>query len=375
MPRSTEARARHIEAVRLRDDGRTFVEIADALGYLQPSNARYAYRQGLALVGRASEVAPQRTRTVRVQHNNRTTTVTAPLLVGFTTRNSMTFGIELEIAGMFCSDAARAMQNAGLSCHDNGYDHTVLNNWKVVPDGSVNNGCEVVSPVLTGDDGLTEVRTVAGILRAAGATVNKSCGMHIHIGVDNALTTLEMARVIAAHQRWQAAFDALLTTDRLRNSAELYKGNTNYARKRTRRQAVRLADNWNTMPLRDISRHETRYFALNVNAFYKYGTFEVRSHQGSTNGKNATAWIAFNTAFMQWAKRMPVTLDMSLSGAYDQAASDANDEGQICTRTAQVALCKYLAGILLGDDFITQELHDYICSRAGNARNTQNGSN
>lgn len=372
MPRIvTQAIAR--EAVRLRDSGYTYRHIADELNFTSCSSARWAWMQGLTALGRGNEIP---TRTVRVQHNNRTTTVTAPLLVGFTTRNSMTFGIELEIAGMFCSDAASAMQRAGMSCHDNGYDHTVLNNWKVVPDGSVSNGCEVVSPVLTGDDGLTEVRTVAGILRTAGATVNKTCGMHIHIGVDNALTTIEMARVIMEHQRWQAAFDALLTTDRLRNSAEVYKGNTNYARKRTRPQAVRLANNWNTMPLRDISRHETRYFALNVNAFYKYGTFEVRSHQGSTNGKNATAWIAFNTAFMQWAKEMPaLRSDLHLSSEYDQAASDANDEGQICTRTAQVALCKQLAGILLADALITQELHDYICSRAGSARNTQNGSN
>lgn len=371
MPRQvvTEAIAR--EAVRLRDIGHTYRHIADELNFTSCSSARWAWKQGLISLGRGNEIP---TRQVRIQHNGRITTVTAPRLVGFTTRNSMTFGIELEVVELTERSAAVAMRDGGYQCNEAGYDHSVMPTWKVVRDSSVQGyagSCEVVSPVLTGNDGLTEIRTVAGILRTAGAKVNKTCGMHIHIGVDNALTQEQQARVIEMHQAWQPAFDALLTEQRIYSRDPSNPSRHHYAKKRTRSQAFELAEGWRSAgdrhELRAVASYNDRYHALNVNAFYKYGTFEIRSHQGSTNGKNATAWIAFNTGFMQWAKsfsngffRTPVE-----EGEYTHYQRATNDGAQKVSKAARIQVLKELAAHLLAGDFITQEVHDYLINRAG----------
>ena len=360
-------------ALVLRDRGYTFQRIAEDCGWTNSATARHGWLQGLRLAGRANEIP---TRAVRIQHNNRTTTVTAPVLVGFTTCNSMTFGIELEVVELTERGAAVAMRDGGYQCNEAGYDHSVMPTWKVVRDSSVQGyagSCEVVSPVLTGNDGLTEIRTVAGILRTAGAKVNKTCGMHIHIGVDNALTVEQQARVIVMHQMWQPAFDALLTEQRIYDRDPDYPTRHHYAKKRTRTEAFALADDWRNAgdrhSRRSVASHNDRYHACNVNAFYKYGTFEIRSHQGSTNGKNASAWIALNTGFMQWAASISEGFFITPVEVceYTHYQREMNDNAMKVVKAARIQVLKELTAHLLAGDFITQEVHDYLCSRAGRA--------
>lgn len=374
MPRVSETQIqRYTDALALRDLNYTYDRIARRLRLTSPQAARNLVNHGLRRAGRSNEI---QTREVRIQHNNRTTTVTAPVLVGFTTLNSMTFGIELEVVELTERGAAVAMRDGGYQCNEAGYDHSVMPTWKVVRDSSVsgyNGSCEVVSPVLTGNDGLTEIRTVAGILRTAGAKVNKTCGMHIHIGVDNALTVEQQARVIVMHQMWQPAFDALLTEQRIYDRDPDYPTRHHYAKKRTRRQAFALAADWadagDRHARRRVASNDDRYHAINVNAFYKYGTFEIRSHQGSTNGKNASAWIALNTGFMQWAASFNNGLSCCPveEGEYTHNQREMNDNAMKVVKAARIQVLKELTAHLLAGDFITQEVHDYLCSRAGRA--------
>ena len=72
------------------------------------------------------------------------------------------FGIELEIVGLNGMQAAAIIRNAGYSCEYEGYNHTDhANAWKVVADSSISGtGCEVVSPILSGESGLTDARAV-----------------------------------------------------------------------------------------------------------------------------------------------------------------------------------------------------------------------
>lgn len=378
MPRVSEQQLRDYQtALGMRDRGATYQDIANHFGLNSPSNGRNLVNQGLRRAGRESEI---RTRTISISHNGRTTTATVETQVGFTMLQDLTFGVEFEVVNIGCNDTERIMRNAGYDLHNMGYTHRVMPVWKVVPDASLTSrsrNCEVVSPVLRGNDGLNEVRTVAGVLRAAGATINSSCGMHIHIGVDGLITNEQQAHVIKAHQQWSCAFDALVIESRI---------NGQWAKKIDRDKAIEIADEWEvSTDLRagnsDLTHERYRYRSLNIAAFAKYGTFEFRSHQGSLNGLNATAWIAFHTAFIKAAHLLSATSERPfalLAHTDNNQWTDAQDvaatEGRTVSRAAQVQACKYLAKQLHLMGLLDGASTNHIVNRAGNipARSNNN---
>ena len=368
MPRvSRQQLESYRTALAMRDNGSTYQEIATYFGLNSPSNGRNLVNQGLRRAGRESEI---RTRTISITHNGRTTTTTVETQVGFTMLQDLTFGVEFEIINASCNDAERIMAAAGYQLHNGGYTHSVMPVWKVVTDASLTSrtsNCEVVSPVLRGTDGMNELRTVAKVLRDAGASVNSSCGMHIHIGVDGLISNQMQAHVIKAHQQWSHAFDALVVERRI---------GANWARKIDRATALDIADEWTTnTDIRNsyATSNQYRYRALNLNAFAKYGTFEFRSHQGSLNGLNATAWIAFHTAFIKAAHMLSATSQRPyalLAHTDNNQWTDANDvaatEGRTVSRAAQVQACKYLAKQLQLMGLLDEACAEYIINRAGN---------
>lgn len=298
-----ETRERYIRALQMRDNGATFREIAEACGYADAGTARYAWIGGLRLAGRDSEVPTRTPRRIRVTlptANGRVTRVmTVDSLESWTTTSTLTFGIEIECVGLSQGSAAAALSAAGVVCQTPGYTHNTMPTWKVVPDGSLrgrNGSCEVVSPILSGTDGLAEVRTVMKILRDAGARVNESCGMHIHIGVDQ-LSKQEHIAIMMMYHAWQWAFTAWVKERRINGS---------WARLRNARSTNSLIRSWNNangrQELRDVAGYNNRYHALNVASFERHGTFEFRSHHGSLNGTNAAAWIALHLAFIECAR-------------------------------------------------------------------------
>jgi hypothetical protein len=363
------ARQRYLQAVELRDRGYNFTQIASALGYQRSSNARHAWIQGLHILGRTSEVPA--TRTVRIHSGRTTHTVTAVELIGLSTNFDYTFGIEIECIGQSPSQCARSLTAAGVRCDDAGYTHAVMPQWKAVRDGSLStygNGgaAEVVSPVLRGQDGMNQIRTVMGILRDAGSSTNTSCGMHIHIGMDS-LTATEQARVILQHCKWQAAFDAFITVARQSNS---------YASKRTIGQATQLAEGWadNSRPVdrrRSISENQGRYYTLNLNSFYKYGTFEFRMHGGSLNGTNATAWIALHHGFIAAcaANDLPNIMDAGRWAGNDDLYTDLLESLSRATRTTRETQ-KHASSMLLDHlyrgSYITEDVYNHLTARACN---------
>jgi hypothetical protein len=60
--------------------------------------------------------------------------------------------------------------------------------WTAQRDGSLHSsrpnamGCEIVSPVLKGAEGLAQVAEVLQVLQAKGHRVNACCGVHVHVG-------------------------------------------------------------------------------------------------------------------------------------------------------------------------------------------------
>jgi hypothetical protein len=94
--------------------------------------------------------------------------------------NDLTFGIEIETA------MPRGVVRVGN--YHSGYQVPQLpHGWRAERDASIHcpqghEPCEIVSPVLKGEDGVRQVVQVLAWLKGVGAKVNRSTGFHVHVG-------------------------------------------------------------------------------------------------------------------------------------------------------------------------------------------------
>ena len=104
---------------------------------------------------------------------------------------NQTFGIEIETTGIGRERTAKAIARyfgttARYVGHHLGDWHVPMpdgRHWTVERDGSVTDpSAEVVSPVCRYED-IEMVQAVVRAIRAAGAKADRSCGIHIHIGL------------------------------------------------------------------------------------------------------------------------------------------------------------------------------------------------
>lgn len=258
--------ARHQEALRLRNEGMSYGAIARALGYGNyPSAARYAVMSAL-----------------RAQATTATTTLRQ-------------FGIEAEFYNIDVDTALEALRAVGIRVSFEGYTHAVMSDWKIVTDSSVTPigtgrgvGLELVSPILKGEEGLATLAKALDALHRAGAKVNTTCGLHVHLDTAG-MDATQRKHFFSAYVENQSVVDRLVARSR--------RNNRNYCKPYTSSQigsalrSIELGQEWSS-----------RFMTFNVNSFVKYGTFEVRQHQGTLNGKKAVAWVKMLLAIAETAQ-------------------------------------------------------------------------
>lgn len=83
-------------------------------------------------------------------------------------KSQRTFGVEFEIN---LGPAGRGVLGDNLP-----------SGFHLEHDGSVNNGIEVVSPILRGAAGEAQIKKVCDSMNEVGAGADESCGMHVHLG-------------------------------------------------------------------------------------------------------------------------------------------------------------------------------------------------
>lgn len=202
------------------------------------------------------------------------------------------FGIEMEIAGINRQTALAALRAVNVKVEDEGYNHTTRNHWKLVPDGSVRNGFEVVSPILSGEAGLAEAEIVARALDDAGATVNSSCGLHVHFDASD-LDVNALKNILRRYAAHEAEIDAFMPASR--------RGNEN-----TYCKSIRgfVQGNFETISsIRDlVARQNSRYYKVNLQSISRHGTIEFRQHSGTVNAAKIANWVRFLAAFIDQCK-------------------------------------------------------------------------
>ncbi len=210
----------------------------------------------------------------------------------FTNLPTRRFGVEIEFVGVSPDNAAQIISEAGFPCQYEDYNHRTRSNWKIVRDGSIeyhNTDCgELVSPPLSGEAGIEQVRSVLRALVSSGATVNRSCGLHVHVDA-NDLTVSQICNVMQRYQTWQLEINRFMPVSR--RDCHWAKPITNELINAVRRNA-------NTINLRRSAGRFDRYYAVNVAAFSRHGTIEFRQHSASVNNNKVAHWIAFCLGFV-----------------------------------------------------------------------------
>jgi len=198
------------------------------------------------------------------------------------------FGVELEL--MFPTSVNQttirdALRSAGLR------------GWTVVRDGSLvghGNGWEVVSPILQGEDGHRQIRVACAALSALGASgANTACGLHVH----HEIRELRIEAVRALVEAWaahQPMIDGLVAPSRRGGRAYYCRhlGSTDLARVRNSRTLRDLQSATNRMG------YSEKYRTLNLRSYGRYGTAEVRQHQGTVNAEKISSWVRFGQALI-----------------------------------------------------------------------------
>lgn len=228
------------------------------------------------------------------------------------------FGIEIEMTGLTRRRAAEVIAAYfGTTPRYEGsyYDSSYApdgegRKWKVMSDASIDcqrrdgrrkvfadssYSVEVVSPICQYKD-IETVQELVRKLREAGAFVNKSCGIHIHINAApfDALHLRNLVNIVAAKE--DMIYRAL-KVDRGREQSYCKKIDpyfleaVNREKPATREQFKRLW--YNGGDGSHTHYHESRYHCLNLHSVFQKGTVEFRAFNGELHAGKIKAYIQF----------------------------------------------------------------------------------
>jgi hypothetical protein len=205
------------------------------------------------------------------------------------------FGVELEIVHGDAYALAAALTAAGVKTFSEGYHHETRKYWKIVTDSSVSGGFELVSPVLRGHYGFERLKKVCKILADNNVKINKTCGVHVHHGIED-LDLDAVSRLVHSYAAMQSDIDAVLPPSR-RSTA----GN-NYCKALGSYRLSTMHDGWNPS-IMSVSASWERGTVLNLLCYSKYGTIEYRQHSGSIEFAKIAPWIRLGQNMIDAAKR------------------------------------------------------------------------
>jgi hypothetical protein len=214
--------------------------------------------------------------------------------------NNRKFGIELECFNVAIHDVVAALRNAGINAHSASYSGREYSVWQIKTDGSIQgvDGFEVVSPILVGEDGITEAKKVCNILAGLGAKVNKSCGFHIHHNAKD-WKLGQFKNLFKRFAKYESALDSIQPVSRREN-------NNRYCQSIVNRNGVA-----NTFSKIDSCRNirmmsnlfDSRYVKLNFQSFIRMGTVEFRNHAGTFDAVKVENYIRLTGGMVALAEK------------------------------------------------------------------------
>ena len=203
------------------------------------------------------------------------------------------FGVEIEINGLHTNGAADVLNAVNIECRSEGYHHETRAYWKTVTDSSVS-GCEVVSPPMSGEEGVREVRKVARALARGGASVDRRCGLHVHVDAAG-LSVSDVCNIIERYSAFESNIDAFIPQSR-RGSNNGFCGSLGYYNNDNFRNATSIRQLATVVYERGSK--------INIQSYAQHGTIEFRHHSGTINASKIEHWIRFCVNFVEMSREV-----------------------------------------------------------------------
>lgn len=174
---------------------------------------------------------------------------------------------------------------------------------------------EVITPVLKGIKGEEYLRTLCKSLnKDNNAHVDLTCGLHIHIDMENSIDVEVLKRLLILHWMYEPVIMSFLPSSRRANPyAKSLKNDYNYKKivKAVSYSELRklwykgipdhgkgglrkYSEDWNTI----------RRFGINFYCLLEYGNLEIRYHSGTTNPNKILHWTNLHTRMIDSCRHL-----------------------------------------------------------------------
>ena len=250
-----------------------------------------------------------------------------PMLQNFTDR---TFGVEIEFFGLdyvitpldrsiikpYCI-SSRAKDGRHITDLYQDYNLSFgasQDTWHFEKDTSVRgkghtrHGAELVSPILSGMEGLVQVYNAFRFLNAIeGIDIDKSCGMHVHHGVDPAAYNCkQLQQLVRIVHHYENLFYLLIPGDRKKAETcrpmeidvkaflDVCDGDFGGSNCRIKELWYSLENRYDADGGTNSRYDKTRYHGLNLHSYWYRSTVEFRYHSALLEKVDeAIQWIIF----------------------------------------------------------------------------------
>jgi len=228
----------------------------------------------------------------------------------------LTFGIEIETT---LSNATIRRENMRIGEYHRGVQVPYLpEGWTAERDASLrtprgHTACEIVSPVLKGEEGIKQVIEVLEILNQKGHNINDSCGTHVHVFFDPSWSATKLATLISIVSYLEKGIYA--TTGTKKRERNGYCG------------GVRKHENANKAK---NAMDGNRYHLLNITNLVRRTrpTVEFRAFSGSLNPVKIVGWIQICLGLVERAldtKRLPTWEPKPVSGGWKKSGAGQSE--------------------------------------------------
>ena len=221
-----------------------------------------------------------------------------------TQRIRLTFGVEIECIVPASNVRMYASRN-NLPIQYQGYNHNDNRHYyKFVTDSSVsdNNGrncysgsdaIECVSPILDNTTtGFKSLENCCKTLNEAGAYVNKTCGLHVHVGIEK-LSQAQIVNIYKNYQKLESLINSFMAPSRRNGQWACSLESFDFE----------FCNN-----IRDLQREiGTRYCKVNPMSYDRHHTVEFRQHGGTTDYKKISMWVNFCCKLVAWSMNNVLT--------------------------------------------------------------------
>ena len=219
----------------------------------------------------------------------------------------LTFGVELELT---VTEKTVRQERMTIGEYHRGIQVPFLpEGWKAERDASIRTSpgrvaCEIVSPILKGEEGILEVIKVVEILKNKSFSPNESTGLHVHVNFDPSWPADKLAKLISIVSYLEQGIYATTGTKR-RERNGYCKGLRKYG----------------DQPKAKKEMDASRYHLLNITNLVRRTrpTVEFRAFSGSLNATKIIGWIQLCLGIVERAleaKRLPTWQPKPATGGW-----------------------------------------------------------